>query len=53
MQYICDKRGVPFYYDLMKGFVNEKLARDLQHCGTDAHEILANKFFNIIQGNNK
>ena len=53
MQYICDKHGVPFYYDLMKGFVDEKLARDLQHCGADTQERLANKFFNIIQGNNK
>lgn len=52
MQYICDKHGVPFYYDLMKGFVDEKLARDLQHCGADTQERLANKFFNIIKGNN-
>jgi hypothetical protein len=53
MQYICGKHGVPLYYDLMKGFVNEKLARDLMHCGIDTQKKLANKFFNIIQGNNK
>jgi hypothetical protein len=52
MQYICHKKDVPFYYDLMKGFVDAKLARDLLHCGIDTQEKLANKFFNIIQGNN-
>jgi hypothetical protein len=52
MQYICDKKGVPFYYDLMKGFVDSALARDLLHCGIDTQEKLANKFFNIIKGNN-
>jgi hypothetical protein len=53
MQHICNKYHIPFYYDLLKKFGGHALARDLQHCGTDAHAILANKFFNIIQGNNK
>ena len=53
MQHICNKYNIPFYYDLLKKFDGHALARDLQHCGTDAHAILANKFFNIIQGNNK
>ena len=52
MQYICDKHGVPFYYDLLEDFVGDPLARDLMHCGADAQERLANEFFNIIKGNN-
>jgi hypothetical protein len=52
MQHICSKHGVPFYYDLMKGFVDVALARDLQHCGADNQERLAKKFFNMIKGNN-
>ena len=55
MQHICNKYSIPFYYDLSEDFVDRPWAsaRDLQHCGADAHAILANKFFNIIQGNNK
>ena len=52
MQQICNKHGVPFYYDLMEDFTDAKLARDLLHCGTDTQERLANEFFNIIKGNN-
>ena len=53
MQHICDKHGVPFYYDLMVNFTDAALARDLLHCGTDTQERLAKEFFNIIKGNNK
>lgn len=52
MQHICNKYNIPFYYDLMEDFADAKMARDLMHCGTDTQERLANKFFNIIQGNN-
>ena len=52
MQHICNKYNIPFYYDLMEDFTDAKLARDVLHCGTDTQERLANKFFNIIQGNN-
>jgi len=52
MQHICDKHGVPFYYDWAEGTLSGALARDLQHHGAEAQEKLANKFFNIIQGNN-
>jgi hypothetical protein len=53
MQYICNKYNIPFYYDLMEDFMVGPLARDLMHSGADAQERLANKFFNIIKGNNK
>jgi hypothetical protein len=49
MQHICNKYNIPFYYDLLKDFVDAALARDLQHCGTDAHKKLANKFLQIIR----
>ena len=52
MQHICSKYNIPFYYDLLKNFVDDALARDLLPCGTDTQKILANKFFNIIKGNN-
>ena len=52
MQQICIKHGVPFYYNLLEDFGDAKMARDLLHCGTNAQGILANKFFNIIKGNN-
>ena len=52
MQHICNKYNIPFYYDLMEDFTDAKLARDLLHCGTDTQKRLANKFFNIVQGNN-
>jgi hypothetical protein len=52
MQHICNKYNIPFYYDLMGNFTDAALARDLAHCGTDTQERLANKFFNIIKGNN-
>ena len=53
MQHICNKYNIPFYYDLMEDFTDAKMARDLLHCGTDTQKRLANKFFNIIKGNNK
>ena len=53
MQYICDKHGVPFYYIWADGSLSGALARDLFHHGADEQERLANKFFNIIKGNNK
>lgn len=49
MQHICNKYNIPFYYDLLKDFVDAALARDLQHCGTDAHKKLANKFLQTIR----
>ena len=52
MQHICTKYNIPFYYDLLTDFSDTKLARDLLHCGTDTQKRLANKFFNIVQGNN-
>jgi hypothetical protein len=49
MQHICHKHNVPFYYDLLEDFVDGALARDLAHCGVDAHEKLANKFLQVIK----
>ena len=49
MQYICDKHGVLFYYDLMEDFGDAALARDLLHSGRTAHEKLANKFLRVIK----
>ena len=49
MQYICNKYDIPFYYDLLKDFVDAALARDLLHCGTDTQERLANKFLQTIR----
>ena len=55
MQHICDKHGVPFYYDLMVNFydihphTDAALARDLLHCGPGTQEILANKFLQTIR----
>lgn len=53
MQHICNQHAVPFYYNLMEDFGDGASARDLLHCGPDAHEELAKKFFNNIKGNNK
>jgi hypothetical protein len=36
----------------MEDFGDGASARDLLHCGPDAHEELAKKFFNNIKGNN-
>jgi hypothetical protein len=49
MQHICNKHSVPFYYDLLEDFVDGALARDLMHCGPDAHKNLANKFLQKIR----
>jgi len=49
MQHICHKHNVPFYYDLLEDFADAALARDLLHCGADAHEKLANKFLQFTK----
>lgn len=49
MQYICDQHGVPFYYDLLDQFFDSALARDLLHCGHDAHTRLAAKFLQMME----
>ena len=53
MRDVCSQHNVCFYVDYLNNFKSDTDARDFCHPGPSAHTDLANKFFNIIKGNNK
>jgi hypothetical protein len=49
MRNICDEHHIPVYFNFLETFGDARYARDLMHCGKDAHYKLAQEFFYQIK----